>query len=412
MSLITYEEVRPWARSIKNRIGLGSRSGVMPPWYVEKNIGIQKYKDDPSLSPQEIATIATWVDSGAPRGNPADMPPLVRFSNEEWQIGTPDLIMSTPPIEMKASSPDWWGPLGEVPVPLTEDRFVAAVEYKEVSESKANPGRQTVGGRFIVHHLGVRAVVGDQPADSIDAQGFPTHEVGRNPDVFDPDAAPLLRAGSRLVFGSTHLHSNGRDTKSVVQIGFKLHPKGYKPTRIVRKMGLFGNSPNLDIRPMQADQKFEAYALLPDNAKIVAFEPHMHAAGVRMCLDAIWGAGVSFETLSCVGYDHSWVRIYTFADDVAPLLPRGTILRITGYFDNSPSNKNVSDPRNWSGMGHRSIDNMMNQLGEVQYLTDQEFEQEMTARREKLGLKEGQTVLGCPLCGVARKTPTAATGAN
>src|ERR1041385_5578200 len=69
MSLVTYEEVRPWARAMKVRTGIGPRAGVMPPWYIEKNIGIQKYKNDPSLSEAEIAAIAKWADSGAPRGN-------------------------------------------------------------------------------------------------------------------------------------------------------------------------------------------------------------------------------------------------------------------------------------------------------------------------------------------------------
>ena len=73
--MTTYEEVRPWARAIKQRTGIGPHAGVMPPWYMEKNIGIQKYKDDPSLSAAEVATVAKWADSGAPRGNPADMPP-------------------------------------------------------------------------------------------------------------------------------------------------------------------------------------------------------------------------------------------------------------------------------------------------------------------------------------------------
>src|SRR5687768_18481549 len=75
MSLRAYEEVRPWARAIKQRTGLGPRAGVMPPWYVEKNIGIQKFKNDPSLSDSEVALIAKWADGGAPRGEPADMPP-------------------------------------------------------------------------------------------------------------------------------------------------------------------------------------------------------------------------------------------------------------------------------------------------------------------------------------------------
>src|SRR5215203_6368225 len=70
MALVTYEDVRPWARAIKQRTGIGPKAGVMPPWYVEKNIGIQKYKNDPSLSDGDIAILAKWADSGAPRGNP------------------------------------------------------------------------------------------------------------------------------------------------------------------------------------------------------------------------------------------------------------------------------------------------------------------------------------------------------
>src|SRR5215204_729789 len=96
MSLRTYEEVRPWARSIKQRTGIGPKMGVMPPWYVEKNIGIQKYKDDPSLSAEEIAMIAKWADNGAPRGNPADMPPAKEYADASaWTIGKPDLVIKT-----------------------------------------------------------------------------------------------------------------------------------------------------------------------------------------------------------------------------------------------------------------------------------------------------------------------------
>ena len=81
---------------------------------------------------------------------------------------------------------------------------------------------------------------------------------------------------------------------------------------------------------MDANQTMEAYFTLPEHARISIFEPHMHAPGYRMCLEAIWG--ITVETLNCAGYDHSWVRVYTYEDDAAPLLPKGTILRITGYF--------------------------------------------------------------------------------
>ena len=420
MSLLTYENARPWARAIKAKTALRGRPGAMPPWFVEKTIGIQEFKNDTSLSEAEIAMIAAWADTGAPQGNPADAPTPRQFvDNKAWKIGQPDLIVEGPQVEMQATSPDWWGSVpGEVPSGLTEDRYVSAIQMREITDSVEGDARQTVGGRFIIHHMGFIAGAGDLQQDIAEG-GFAAgvvsglHEVGRNEDVLDPEAGPLMKAGSKLTFGLTnHLHANGRHTKAHLEIGFKFHPKGYKPTKVVRSMGLFGNSLNLDIKGMTANQKFEAFTVLPENVKILAFEPHMHAAGVRMCMDAIWGAGVAFETLSCVGYDHSWVRIYNYADDHAPLLPKGAILRITGTFDNTPSNKNVADPRNWSGLGHRSIDNMMNQLGQVQLLTDTEFQREMAQRRLNLHLTPGQRVLGCPLCSSPAAPGVSTGGAN
>ena len=401
MSLLTYEEVRPWVRSIKHRTGLRNRPGAMPPWFVEKDVGIQDFKNDPSLTEEEITTISTWVDAGAPRGNPSDLPPPRSFADESgWEIGEPDLILTTPTVEIAAGAPDWWGPLGEIPIGLTEDRYVAAVEMKEINDLHGRVTGDTVGGRFVFHHLCWGTVGGDGETRI----RYPCHEVGRNADYFDPEAGRPLSAGSTADLMSIHLHASSEDAKAHVEIGFKLHPSGYEPTKPFGRMGLFGNSMNLDIKPMESNQKFEAFTVLEEHMKLVSFEPHMHAAGVRMCIDAIWGRTNQIETLSCVGYDHTWVRTYNFADHAAPLLPKGTIVRLTGYFDNTPANPNVSDPRNWSGLGHRSIDNMMNHLGEVVYLSDEQFLQEMAARRAALGLLYGQTVLGCPLCGAPEDT--------
>ena len=99
MSLLTYEETRPWARSIRDKTALRE----MPPWFIDKTIGIQHYKDDISLSDEEIATLAAWADNGAPRGNPADLPPPLVFPEEGvWTIGEPDLIVSTPVMTVPA----------------------------------------------------------------------------------------------------------------------------------------------------------------------------------------------------------------------------------------------------------------------------------------------------------------------
>ena len=406
MPLSTYEEVRPWARSIKLRTGIGPHAGVMPPWYMEKNIGIQKYQDDPSLTAEELAKVAKWADSGAPRGNPADLPPAKTYDDTVWHIGTPDLIVRTADILVKAGSPDWWGEIEPVKIPLEEDRYVAAVEIREINDADAHGnGRATVGSRYVWHHLIYRTQVGLETPDenelltgSDNVVNWPVHEVGRNPDFFDPKAAVLLKKGSYIVSDSLHTHSNGADTRSHLEFGYKLMPKGYKPTFKRALIGL-GNGVDIDIAGLQKDQQLHAYAVLNENTKIISFEPHLHAPGTRMCLEAIWGYNI--QTLSCVGYDHNWVRGYTYTDDAAPLLPKGTILHIIGYFDNTPGNKNVPDPRNWSGSGNRSITNMFIDLGNRVSLTDDQFREQMAAR---VAANPGRDiVLGCPLCGVVAK---------
>jgi hypothetical protein len=414
MSLVTYEEVRPWARAIKMRTGLGPRAGVMPPWYVEKNIGIQHYKNDPSLSPAELAKIAAWVDSGAPQGTPADMPAPLTFEDDRvWSIGKPDLVVSTKDILVKANAADWWGEIESIPTGLTEDRYVAAIEIKEVNDvPRDGSGRSTVGGRYVFHHMIYRTEVRDgveaDDPSSPEATSWPVHEVGRNADLFDPDAAPILRAGSYVVSDSVHLHSNGRDTKARLEIGFKLQPKGYTPKYRRARVAL-GNGMDIDIKPMEANQQLHAYAVLQEHTKIVTFEPHLHAPGARMCLEAIWGMNI--QTLTCAGYDHNWVRGYAYADDSAPLLPKGTILHIIGYMDNSPANKNVPDPRNWQGSGNRSVANMFIDLGMRVALSDEQFEEEMNKRRASMRQTQSDVVIGCPLCNLktlrdATKTPS------
>jgi mono/diheme cytochrome c family protein len=407
MSLLTYEEARPYARAMKARTALRDRRGAMPPWGIEKNVGIQRFKDDFSLSEEEIAKIAAWADGGAPRGDPADMPPPLVFPDARaWRIGTPDLILSSPAVEMKALAPDWFGLLAPVPTGLTEDRYVAAVEVKEVNDLRRKTVT-TVGGRYVFHHANYSVLNAEGRGAGTGA--WPVHEVGRNADFFDAEAGRLLPAGSMIVFDSVHLHANGVDTTAHLEIGFKFHPRGYKPSLTFRQL-FVGKGPDLDIRPMEANQRVDAYFTLPQHAKISTYEPHMHAPGVRMCLEAIWG--VTVQTLNCSKYDHNWVRGYWYADDAAPILPRGTILHVVGYFDTTAANRNVPDPRNWSGSGHRSVDNMMINLMQVIMLTDEQFEAEVAKRRKALGLRGGETVIGCPTCGAFAPPQQAAGPAN
>ena len=394
MPLVEYEDVQPYAMRMMRRTGIRDRQGTMPPWYIEKDIGIQHYKDDPSLSDEEVAAIAMWARNGTPEGDPADLPPALVFAEAVgWRLGEPDLIVRTDEVLVKSDAPDWWGSLEGIPITgLTEDRYVASVEVREINDVRESGGRdrETVGGLYVFHHL-----LYSTRAPGERGTTWPVHEVGRNPDIFDVESGRLLRAGSTLESSSIHLHSNGSDTRAHLEIGFKFHPKGYEPK--YRQAGyIVANGADIDIRPEEKDQELHAYTVLQQHTKIVTFEPHLHAPGDRMCLEAIWGFNV--ETLVCTGYDHNWVRGYAFADDYQPLLPKGTILHIIGYMDNTAENRNIPDPRNWQGSGNRSVANMFIDLGMKLALTDEQFVEEMTERRKNLGLGVNDHVVGCPLC--------------
>jgi len=143
MSLVTYEETRPWARAIKQRV----ETRMMPPWHLDKTVGIQHFQNDLSLSDGQIAMIARWVDEGAPLGNPKDMPPAKQWPTDDgWQLakqfGQPDLVIDSGSYTMAAHGQDvWWKPLTEVPI--TEARWVLAVGIKPA----------TPAGRKIMHHV-------------------------------------------------------------------------------------------------------------------------------------------------------------------------------------------------------------------------------------------------------------------
>ena len=112
MSLITYEDARPWVKAIAQRVS----TRQMPPWNIDKTVGIQKFKNDRSLSDDQLATILAWIDNGAPKGDPNDMPPAITWpSDQGWQMqakyGPPDLTVKSPPWTVPAEAQDaWWRP--------------------------------------------------------------------------------------------------------------------------------------------------------------------------------------------------------------------------------------------------------------------------------------------------------------
>ncbi len=413
MPLVSYDETAPFAGLIEYKTSLRDRAGAMPPFYAEKNIGIQHIKDDPSLSDAELAAISTWARSGAPKGDAADAPaPLVFDNNAKWKLGEPDKIVQLKDFLMEGGRPDWWGELPSVSTGMTEDRYVKSVEIIEVNDvNEGVAASDTVGGLYIFHHMIWRTEVVDENGKIIPGQSvsFPVHEVGRNGDVFDPEAGPLLAANSAFFTDSVHMHSNGRDTVGHLEIGFRFHPRGYEP-KYKSSISILGNGVDISVEGDAKDQELHAYQVLTQNTKVITFEPHLHAPGERMCLEAIWGYSV--ETISCVGYDHNWVRGYGFEDNYTPLLPKGTILHITGYFDNTKANPNVPDPRNWQGSGNRSVTNMFIDLGIRVTMTDEQFKEEMETRRNNLNLGPNDHVIGCPLCLAPLVWPLESDSAN
>ena len=310
MSLITYEDTRPWARSIKQRTGLRHTQDAMPPWYIEKDIGIQDYKGDTSLSDAEVAAIATWVDNGAPRGNPADAPPLLEFPDASvWTIGQPDLIVSSPSVEIGAADPDWWGPIGQVAVEgLTEDRYVAAIEMKEINNVEPSGGRDTVGSRWGIHHLVWNVIHPEEYTveELAELCAEPTLTSMRRGRELDHQRAGLLagarggaqrrllrsegrraaarRVEHRLLVGAPALDGDAHDVapRHRLQVpSARLRAGVPQPAAGLRHRR--ARHPR-----RQANQKIETFQTLSYNAKLTIFEPHLHAAGTRMCLDAIY----------------------------------------------------------------------------------------------------------------------------
>jgi hypothetical protein len=368
MSLVTYEEVRPWARAIQVRVA----SREMPPWHLDKTVGIRQYKNDRSLSDDEIGTIVRWAEGGAPLGNPADMPKPLTFRPEaEWFIGEPDLKVTTDnDFAMYPHGPDWWiDQFGEVK--LTEDRWIKAMEIKP-----SNPK--------IVHHAVVYAIEPDAPEGTPET-GVQLHEyaVGKYGDIFGDNTGRLLKAGTRLRF-DMHYFAVGSEQHNKTTIAFKFYPKGVTPKYQVRSLPI-RNAPNDELEvPPNTVVRTDGYFRLPRSARIDAFQPHMHMRGRAMTLEAIDPTTNRTQILSSVDhFDFNWHINYVYADDAAPLLPAGTVLHMIGVHDNTAANRRNPDPNMWVGFGERSVDDMLQVWINVVYLDDAEFQRLVDARKAK-----------------------------
>ena len=373
MSLVTYEETRPWAKAIRERVA----TRQMPPWHLDKTVGIQQFQNDRSLSDEQIATVVRWVDAGSPKGDPKDMPPPKQWAAEnEWkaakELGQPDLVIQSEPYTMAAHHQDvWWRPLSDVG--LKEARWVRAVEMRPT----------TLPGRRITHHA-VAYLVQDDP-DSIlsgsdaDLRGralLMEWAIGKGYDLYRPDTGKLLLPGSKISW-DVHIHAVGEEIRDSVQLGVWFYPKGQEPkyrTYLTAFQAVKGRDRAriVDIPPNSISES-QNFTVLKQAAILENFQPHMHLRGKAMAVDAILPDG-TLQPISYVGrFNFNWMTNYIYADDAAPVLPKGTIIRVTAWHDNTRANPNNPDPDQWVGFGDRTVDEMAHAWMNVTYISDEDY---------------------------------------
>jgi len=392
MSLLTYEEVRPWAGIIRKQV----RQREMPPgWYIDRSIGIQEFKNNPSLSEKDIATIVGWVDGGAPLGNAADLPPPVtlRDPTAYWEVdetfgyGPPDVIIKSPPYTVEANGLDqWWMP--DIALPeIVEPRWIRAVETRPVD----------MGSGYVFHHANTNLVrVGDL-SDDEDAHGLSEAAVGKRMDVYPSDSGKLIVPGDRMRF-RLHLFPIGREVKDAgIEIGLWFHPKGQDPEFATEDEVTFGADESRGLGlprvtdlliPPHGTQLLRGVHVLQENARIHSIRGHMHLRGKYQAVEAIYPNGRR-EVLNKINWRHNWHTTHIYEDHVQPLLPKGTVVIATSFFDNTADNYSNPDPDQWVTYARRSANEMSHVRMGLTWLNDEEFEKMVLERHRLLQARKG-----------------------
>lgn len=379
MPLVSFEQTRPWAAAIKEAVV----SRDMPPWHIDKTVGIQEFKNDRSLSDEQIETIARWVDSGAPMGDPSDMPPPMSWPEQDgWMFAElfdePDLIITSPLYTVPAEAQDaWYKPVVETG--LTEPRWVRAIEIRPT----------TIEARRVTHHALARLYQeepedgdGPTPPDEVGPGLFMEWAVGKQGELMRPNSGKLMLPGSKIVW-DIHYHAVGEEITAQNELAIYFYPKEEVPKhRQVLHIfhGIQGGARGLDIPPNTL-AVHQGFHVLKAPGRVENFQPHMHLRGKAMSMEAIFPDGHT-EMLSHVNdFRFNWHNNYIYDEEVAPLLPKGTILRITSWHDNTAANPDNPDPNQWVGWGDRTIDEMAHAWVNITYMSEEDYARAVEARK-------------------------------
>ncbi|MBI4476314.1 MAG: cytochrome c [Acidobacteria bacterium] len=414
MSLLAYEDARPWARSIKER----TVKRQMPPWHLDRSIG--EYLDDPSLTDHEIATIARWVDSGAPKGNPADAPPPVNLAKlGEWAFGEPDLVVEmkqgfTLPVE----GPDTY-PSEIVDPGITEDRYVKWVQIIPTAYCCVHHSHVYVTIPDDADREGLALGMGSNTAQEVDLIEY---AMGNDADFYPDGMAKKIPKGAKFRF-APHYHPWGKEIHDRQKVGIKFYPKGVVPKLVVTSHRLrtgvgndwvlnrsrvedlllrkgypldldeprlpvgnlldenTGNNAALLSIPPNTVARHERFYPMPQPGVIISFQPHMHFRGKRMLLEAIHLDGRREVLTDVPNYEQTWQITYTFKEP--HLFPAGTILHVVSWHDNTAANPHNPDPTAWVGWGQRTMDEMGHGWTDIAWLTEEQYREELAKRANK-----------------------------
>ncbi|HWC97522.1 MAG TPA: hypothetical protein VG456_12245 [Candidatus Sulfopaludibacter sp.] len=362
MSLLTYQQARPWAKAMKEAVLLKK----MPPWPADPQVG--HFSNDRSLASQDRDTLIAWVDGGAPEGNPKDMPKPAAFV-EGWNIGRPDRILEMPKaFDVPASGTvDYQYVI--LPLNLTSDVWVQAAE--------ARPGN-----RAVVHHViafirepGSKWMRDKEPGEVFvprnskgDVTSFSGDILaGYAPGVpatqLTPGSARLVKAGSDIVL-QLHYTANGKAGQDQTKIGFTLAKEA--PAQRVMTWG--ASNSKFRIPPGDPNYKVDSEIELAHDVKLVSLSPHMHLRGKDFEYRLIFPTGETQTILRVPRYDFGWQLSYDLAGGMT--LPKGTKIACTAHFDNSPNNPANPDPTKEVKWGDQSWEEMMIGFFEVSFPAD------------------------------------------
>jgi len=346
MSLISYEDARPWARAVKSKV----LAGEMPPFFADTSV--RAYKNDTSLTQQEIDTIAAWVDGGAPRGNDADLPEVPQFA-EGWSIGEPDLIFTMlEPFEVPA---DGTVPYSYVTVPtnLKQDVWISAYEF-------------VPGDRRVLHHVIAQVMEDDgKPAtgevlltrdgDRTRAEGATVggYVPNRLGTVYPAGVASRLPAGADIE-AQMHYTTIGKPVTDRSSWGVVL---AAEPDSMRRAGGGQVINPMFRIEPGNPSFEVTASRKISEDTYLSSMMPHMHVRGKSAKFIIKFPDGREEVALSVPNYDFNWQLNYQLEEPI--FMPAGSELQAVFTYDNSTNNRHNPDPTAEVRWGDQTWEEMM-----------------------------------------------------